>query len=472
MTRGVATVDLDPMPDPGHLLLGLAALRDLGEKVEPFLLGGDASLFGEEEDPFLLMGAWPEDRLELARENGPDFPWETGAGDLLAAVEKFVGSQDDEDAAADDDPWRRPLTVGWIGHELPATVLSRHAAYLVLWPRRGVARAVAVAAADSTSADSAQARLALLVQDIHQAGARGRRLAPDLVGMPVASGAHAPVGSEQHGRRVQTVLDAIAAGDVYQVNLAHGLSLEGFPAENSRRAAAFLHLWRENPVSYPAYVQQGDTTMLSFSPERYLARRGAMLESRPIKGTRPRGETPAADARLARDLEVSAKDRAENIMIVDLVRNDLGRVAEIASVSVPVLCRLESFTSVHHLVSVVQARLRPGVGLAEILAAVHPPGSMTGAPKMRAVSLLAALEGEPRGIYAGGLAWFAGPARFHLSMVIRTILAGRTGASLHVGGGIVADSDPEDEYQETLHKADALLRSLAVPPGFARSREV
>ncbi|MCZ6650403.1 MAG: anthranilate synthase component I family protein [Acidobacteria bacterium] len=456
MTRAMATVDLDSMPDPGHLLLGLAAMRDHGEPVEPFLLGGDASLFGEEKDPFLLMGAWPEDRLELARENGPDFPWEAGAGKLLADVAKFVGSQDDEDVAADGDPWCRPLTVGWVGHELPATVLSRHAAYVILWPQRGVARAVAVA--DGAGLNAAQARLARLLQDIREAEARGRRLAPDLAGVPVANRVHVPVGCDRHGRRVQAVLDAIAAGDVYQVNLAHGLSLCGFPAENSKRAAAFLHLWRENPVSYPAYVQQSDTTMLSFSPERYLARRGALLESRPIKGTRPRGETPPADACLARELAASAKDRAENIMIVDLVRNDLGRVAEIGSVSVPALCQVESFTSVHHLVSIVQARLRPGVGLAEILAAVHPPGSMTGAPKMRAVSMLAALEGEPRGAYAGGLAWFAGPARFHLSMVIRTILAGREVASLHVGGGIVADSDPEDEYRETLHKADSLLR--------------
>ena len=460
MSRTVATAFLDPMPDPGHLLLGLAAMGDQGEPVEPFLLGGDASLFGEEEDPFLLMGAWPEERLELARESGPDFPWDAGAHKLLAEVATFVGSRDDQDLPADGDPWCRPLTVGWIGHELPATVLSRHAAYLVLWPRRGVARAVAVAPEDSTDLALAQARLAQLVQNIHQAEARGRRLAPDLAGVPVASRAHAPVGSDRHGLRVEAVLRAIAAGDVYQVNLAHGLSLAGFPAENSRRAAAFLRLWRENPVSYPAYVQQGDTTMLSFSPERYLARRGAMLESRPIKGTRPRGETPRADARLARELARSEKDRAENVMIVDLVRNDLGRVAEIGSVSVPALCRVESFASVHHLVSIVRARLRPGVGLAELLAAVHPPGSMTGAPKMRAVAMLAALEGEPRGAYAGGLAWFAGPARFHLSMVIRSILAGREGAFLHVGGGIVADSDPEDEYRETLHKADSLLRSI------------
>jgi anthranilate/para-aminobenzoate synthase component I len=160
----------------------------------------------------------------------------------------------------------------------------------------------------------------------------------------------------------------------------------------------------------------------------------------------------------------SAKDRAENIMIVDLVRNDLGRVAPTGSVSVPALCRVESFTSVHHLVSTVQAGLQPDTGVGEILAAAHPPGSMTGAPKISAVKMIAELEGEPRGEYAGGLGWFAGPGLFHLAMVIRSVVVTGEKACLHVGGGIVADSHAADEYQETLDKAAALLRSPSLGP--------
>jgi para-aminobenzoate synthetase component 1 len=274
----------------------------------------------------------------------------------------------------------------------------------------------------------------------------------------------APVDQDLHGRRVQQILSAIGAGDVYQVNLAHPLHLEGFPVAAPDRVAVFLRLWRDNPVPYPAYVEQGGRVVISLSPERYLARRGPLLESRPIKGTRPRGATPAEDQRLAAALAASVKDRAENIMIVDLVRNDLGRVAPAGSVSVPALCQVESFTSVHHLVSVVQAGLEPGTGVAGILAAAHPPGSMTGAPKISALKMIAELEGAPRGVYAGGLGWFAGPDLFHLAMVIRSIVLTGQEARLHVGGGIVADSQAGDEYRETLDKAAALLRSPALRP--------
>ncbi len=273
-----------------------------------------------------------------------------------------------------------------------------------------------------------------------------------------------PVSEACHSGRVRQVLEAIRAGDVYQVNLAHPLIVEGFPQDCLGRAAAFLHLWSVNPVPYPAFVQQGEQAMLSFSPERYLARRADRLESRPIKGTRPRGDAATADRQLATALAHSAKDRAENVMIVDLVRNDMGRIACTGSVEVKALCQVESYASVHHLVSTVSARILPDTSLSAILDALHPPGSMTGAPKRRAVSILEALEGRPRGAYAGGVGWFCGPRSFHLSMVIRTLLTDSGGARLFAGGGIVADSEPADEYRETLHKAASLLRELGCPP--------
>src|SRR5439155_23913828 len=184
------------------------------------------------------------------------------------------------------------------------------------------------------------------------------------------------------------------------------------------------------------------------------------VETRPIKGTRPRGRMPEEDRRLAAELLASPKDRAENVMIVDLMRNDLGRVCEFGSVAVQHLCRLESYPTVHHLVSEVRGRLRRGLTAVGLLAAAFPGGSVTGAPKVRAMEIIAELEPTARGPYCGSLGWLGFDGAMDTNILIRTFTAGRGWLQFPVGGGIVADSDPEREYEETLHKAEGLLRAL------------
>jgi len=199
--------------------------------------------------------------------------------------------------------------------------------------------------------------------------------------------------------------------------------------------------------------------VISASPERFLRRRGPTIETRPIKGTRPRGRTAEEDAALAAELQDSAKDRAETVMIVDLARNDLGRVARYGTVAVPRLCALEEHPGLHHLVSTVEAELEHTVGVAEIVRATFPPGSVTGAPKVRALEIIEELEPVRRGPYCGAIGWIDPSGDLELSVAIRTFVAASGLLHLHVGGAVVASSDPGDEWQETMHKAARLLEA-------------
>ena len=247
------------------------------------------------------------------------------------------------------------------------------------------------------------------------------------------------------------------AGDCFQVNLSQRLlaPLREHPLDLYGRLRSL------NPAPFGAYFDLGDFRVLSASPERFLrVSDTGQVETRPIKGTRPRGRTPAEDAALAAELAASPKDRAENVMIVDLLRNDLGRVCEFGSVRVPRLCEVESFRYVHHLVSEVRGKLRPGLGPLDLLAAAFPGGSVTGAPKVRAMEVIAELEPTARGPYCGSLGWIGFDGAMDANILIRTFTAGRGWVQFPVGGGVVADSDPAREYEETLHKAAGLLRAL------------
>jgi para-aminobenzoate synthetase component 1 len=199
---------------------------------------------------------------------------------------------------------------------------------------------------------------------------------------------------------------------------------------------------------------------VSASPERFVKVTDGEVETRPIKGTRPRGSTSEEDRRLAEELRLSAKDRAENVMIVDLLRNDLGRVCDFGSVRVPRVCEVESFRFVHHLVSEVRGRLRPDQTPLDLLRAAFPGGSVTGAPKVRAMEIIAELEPTARGPYCGCLGYIGFDGAMDTNILIRTFTAAQGWWQFPVGGGIVADSDPQREYEETLHKGAGLLRAL------------
>jgi para-aminobenzoate synthetase component 1 len=252
---------------------------------------------------------------------------------------------------------------------------------------------------------------------------------------------------------VQRAIDYIRAGDVFQVNLSQRLSTEW----SGDAFGLYARLRRESPAPFAALVRLGGADVISASPERFLSRRGDAIETRPIKGTRPRSADAAADRRQALALRSSAKDVAENVMIVDLARNDLGRIAEFGSVSVRELCALESHPGVHHLVSTVAARTRAGVSASDVIRATFPPGSVTGAPKVRALEIIEELEPVRRGPYCGAIGWFGPHEQLELSVAIRTLVAARGALHLHVGGAVTADSEPAGEWQETMHKAARLL---------------
>ena len=271
--------------------------------------------------------------------------------------------------------------------------------------------------------------------------------------------------ADSYGRAVAAALEEIAAGNVYQVNLTHRMEL---PLPSADSFALYCELRALNPAPFAAYLELPEAAILSSSPERFLRLDASgHVESRPIKGTRPRGATPDEDRRLEDELRRSEKDRAENLMIVDLVRNDLGRVCEVGSIEVPELMTVEPYATVHQMVSTVTGALRDDCDGVDLLRASFPPGSMTGAPKLAAMRLIDRLEPVRRGVYSGGLGYLDVRGGLDLSVVIRTLIVKDERAYLHVGGGIVADSDPIAEYHETLDKARALLAALArvVRPG-------
>jgi para-aminobenzoate synthetase component 1 len=266
---------------------------------------------------------------------------------------------------------------------------------------------------------------------------------------------------EAYLKKIRRAQEHLQAGDIYQVNLSHRIEVEG----DWESASLYRQLVARHPACFSAYLPFADRAVLCASPERLVRLAGRRVETRPIKGTRARGETPGEDSQARSALASGAKERAENVMIVDLARNDLGRVCVPGSVATEDLCRVETLPTVHHLVSTVSGTLRADSDRIDLVQALFPGGSMTGAPKLRAMEIIDEAEGEERGIYSGSVGYFSFDGDLDLNIVIRTILlAGRT-ATLQVGGAIMAESDPEAEYQETLDKARPLLELLAGTAG-------
>ncbi len=468
-----AALALRPVAHAGDLLEAFGSLRAAGRSGSSWLLDSalpDARLgrfcFAGAE-PYAVLRAWgTRIELEVLRAARPGL--EPGrhrtAGDPLEVARALLPVLP-VDAAA-----RLPFVggaVGWLGYELaellePVVFRSDPSALpdlALLYVDRvlacdresGETFACGLGFGAAAAADAARAAeelaAALRARARTAAGAPRRRR---------ASQAGSPQQASAYAKTVDAIREEIDAGNVYQACLT------------TRFERALRDPWRfytrlraRNPAPFASFLELPEACVASSSPERFL-RVGCdgSVESRPIKGTRPRDPDPARDAALRASLAGSAKDRAENLMIVDLVRNDLGRVCEIGSVSVPELMAIEAYAAVFQMVSTVRGRLRRGCDAFDALRASFPPGSMTGAPKIAAMRLLERLEPVRRGIYSGAIGYFDARGGADLSVVIRAAIARDGRAFVHAGGGIVADSDPAAEWREALCKAAPLLALL------------
>ena len=264
--------------------------------------------------------------------------------------------------------------------------------------------------------------------------------------------------SEKYQEAVRKVIDYILAGDIFEANISQRFHVDlpfNFSTFNLYRKLRML-----NPAPFGAYLNLAETIIISASPERFLLLENQNIETRPIKGTRPRGKNHEEDDALAKELLASEKDHAENVMIVDLLRNDLSKVCEDHTVKVPQLCGLESYATVHHLVSVVTGKLKQHLTAVDLLRATFPGGSITGAPKIRAMEIITEIEAVTRGPYCGSIGYIGFNGDMDTSITIRTFAIKNNVATFQAGGAVVMDSDPLGEYEETLAKAGALRRSL------------
>ena len=264
--------------------------------------------------------------------------------------------------------------------------------------------------------------------------------------------------------RVQTCQDYIAAGDIYQANLSHRFKIE-WPKETVadpgyRGAACYQKIRQINPSPFSAFLNFDDSTVVCNSPERLVRLQGIRADSRPIAGTRPRGKTLADDRRLVEDLLASSKEKAEHLMLVDLARNDLGRVSRYGSVRVEEFMTVERYSHVAHLVSKVSGLVRDGISACDLIPAIFPGGTITGVPKLHSMEIIEGLEPVRRGLYTGSIGYISWGGDMDMNIVIRTLLLTKGKGYLQVGAGIVADSNPTLEYEETVHKAQAFLEAV------------
>lgn len=265
-----------------------------------------------------------------------------------------------------------------------------------------------------------------------------------------------PLDRQTYYSMIEQAKEHIRAGDIYQVCLSQRLTFRG----NGSPYSLFLQLVQENPTAYAAFLKAEQLSVVSSSPERFLEKNGSKLETRPIKGTAPRGKTIREDLESQKALLNSEKERAELLMITDLMRNDLGRVSQTGTVETKELCKCESFSNVFHLHSRIESIVLPNLHPIEILRACFPPGSISGCPKIRAVEIISSLEQRPRGIYTGALGHVFSNGDFDFSVAIRTLTFLDGIAAVQLGGAVTLDSDPEKEYDETMHKGSSILSAL------------
>lgn len=386
--------------------------------------------------------------------------WHDEVGDPVERIAAFVERTRAEPAAL--PAWLHghalPRTVGYLAYELGAwtdgpargsfrePVTAGPGAITIGTPVAVLSAYDEIDAWDAPGGRSARIRFH---SSTHGAAAPPAAAAPD-------SAAWTATTREKYRLGFDRIREAIAGGEIYQANLSRRAVFE----LDEDAADAYARLREVQPVPYGAFLDFGGFALLSNSPECFLVRAGDHIQTRPIKGTRPRRRDPRRDADEVAALRTDPKEMAEHLMIVDLERSDLGRVARTGSVEVDDLAHVESFATVHHMVTGVSATLRAGIDLRTLLRATFPGGSITGAPKIRAMQLLAGVEGAERGPYTGAIGFFNGGDEFELSIAIRTAVASGGRVLYSTGGGIVADSDPDREWDETELKLEALRVAL------------
>jgi anthranilate synthase component 1 len=407
-----------------------------------------------------VLFAWPGERLVLRADGGLEGPAAHGHTRFLDALDAWFEAA----RAGQVAPATEPFGGGWflyLGYELATEIEPtlrlpppRHAR-AIAWRMHGAvvrdrtSGAVAVHG-EGPVADALRARLEEDLARVRaDPGATDRAVQPDLL-------QEEPPGVFLRG--VEEILAAIARGDVYQANLSRGWHAR-LPRE-SRASDLYARLRHANPAPFSGIARLPGFTVLSSSPERLLRVRHGMASTRPIAGTRPRGATTASDETLREELKLNEKERAEHVMLVDLERNDLGRICRGGTVQVDEFMTIESYATVHHIVSNVSGELRPEVTPGQAIAAVFPGGTITGCPKIRCMQLLTELEAAPRDAYTGSMGYLALDGSLDLNILIRTLTVSGDHIEFRTGAGIVADSRPVAELEETRAKARGLLRAL------------
>jgi anthranilate synthase component 1 len=444
---------LADLADAGDLL----NLHRLNPARYPFLLESAAT--GTPQGRSDLLLGWPGDTLVLERDGRLTGPGADGGQDFLAALDRWWASR----RRAAPAPW--PLAAGgwflYLGYELAGQIEP----VLRLDPPVALPIALAVRAGAALLRDHATGRCRVMAQD----AAMLRAIEADLEAArslppPLWPGLAGPVREEDPERFLAAVRRArehIIAGDIFQANLSREWLAPLPPGADP--AALYARLRRSNPGPFAGLARWQAHAVLSSSPERLLSVSHGQVETRPIAGTRPRGVDPAADAVLEQELMAHPKERAEHVMLIDLERNDLGRICRPGTIEVNEMMVLESYAHVHHIVSNVRGELADGVGPGAAIRAVFPGGTITGCPKVRCMEIIHALESGPRGAYTGSIGWLADDGSLDLNILIRTLEFSPGEVRLRAGAGIVFDSVPAAELAETRAKAKGLLLALEAP---------
>ncbi|WP_231749491.1 aminodeoxychorismate synthase component I [Tautonia plasticadhaerens] len=419
--------------------------------------------------PFLTMDRWRFAYRGMDEERQAIFPerWEFGRGDPLVGLDRLVdrlglGRPVEEGPGGGDRPPFLGGLIGYLGYDLARWIerVPRKAPKEDAVPDLAFGLYDTFVAVDHRSGEAKLWVTNVLGESADRVDYRVRSWLEALRRPPRSlprSGFEAPPTSnfspEGYRGAVRRAVDYIHAGDIFQANISQRFTAIGRPEPLD----LYRRLRHRSPSPYSAYLRFGEgRAVVSSSPELFYRTRGDHIITRPIKGTRPRGATPEEDRAMRAELVDSPKDRAELAMIVDLERNDLGRVCAFGSVRVTEPSVIESFETVHHQVATIEGRLRPGVGPIEVVRAVFPGGSITGAPKIRAMEIIDELEPSRRGVYTGAIGYFGAGGNAAFNIAIRTMVVEGPRVRYQVGGGIVADSDPQLEFEETMHKGRAM----------------